>query len=67
MVMGSAAVAEPALVDVIAERVPVAVALDHRQGVVAVHGWTSASALTLTDGLARFAAAAAFVITDIEP
>ena len=51
VVMGSAAVAEPPLVDVIAERVPVAVALDHRQGVVAVHGWTSASPLTLTDGL----------------
>ena len=66
VVMGSAAVAEPPLVDVIAERVPVAVALDHRQGVVAVHGWTSASPLTLTDGLCRFASASAFVITDIE-
>ena len=64
--MGSAAVVDPQLVDVIAGRVPVAVALDHRRGVVAVHGWTSASPLTLADGLNRFAAASAFVITDID-
>jgi phosphoribosylformimino-5-aminoimidazole carboxamide ribotide isomerase len=66
VVMGSAAVASPALVDTIADRVPVAVALDHRRGLVAVDGWTTASTLSLSDGLARFAAAAAFVITDIE-
>jgi phosphoribosylformimino-5-aminoimidazole carboxamide ribotide isomerase len=59
-------VADPLLVELVASRVPVAVALDHRRGVVAVEGWTSASTLTLGDGLARFESAAAFVITDIE-
>jgi phosphoribosylformimino-5-aminoimidazole carboxamide ribotide isomerase len=66
VVMGSAAVADPSLVATIAARVPVAVALDHRKGDVAVHGWTSSSTLTLADGLQRFPAASAFVITDIE-
>ena len=42
VVMGSAAVADPGLVDEVADRIPVAVALDHRGGVVAVDGWTSA-------------------------
>jgi phosphoribosylformimino-5-aminoimidazole carboxamide ribotide isomerase len=65
VVMGSAAVADPPLVDAVAARVPVAVGLDHRGGVVAVHGWTEASDLRLEDALSRFAAAAAFVITDI--
>ena len=66
VVMGSAAVADPQLVEVVAGEVPVAVALDHRKGVVAVEGWTSTSALSLADGLRRFPSAAAFVITDIE-
>ncbi len=66
VVLGSAAVADPPLVESIAARVPVAVALDHRKGEVAVHGWTSTSRLTLADGLQRFPAASAFVITDIE-
>ena len=66
VVMGSAAVADPPLVDAVAGRVAVAVALDHRRGVVAVEGWTSASTMTLADGLGRFPAAEAFVITDIE-
>ena len=66
VVMGSAAVADPSLVEAVARRVPVAVALDHRRGVVAVEGWTSASSLALRDGLVRFPSAEAFVITDIE-
>lgn len=66
VVMGSAAVVDPNLVAAVGSRVPVAVALDHRRGVVAVHGWTSESPLTLADGLRTFAAAAAFVVTDIE-
>jgi phosphoribosylformimino-5-aminoimidazole carboxamide ribotide isomerase len=66
VVMGSAAVADPSLVYAVAEHIPVAVALDHRGGVVAVDGWTAASPLTLASGLDRFPAAAAFVITDIE-
>lgn len=66
VVMGSAAVASPDLVDDVATIVPVAVGLDHRQGALAVHGWTQAALMTVDDALDRFAAAAAFVITDIE-
>ena len=40
VVMGSAAVADPDLVDRVAGIVPVAVGLDHRDGRLAVHGWT---------------------------
>ncbi|MFT6764932.1 MAG: phosphoribosylformimino-5-aminoimidazole carboxamide ribonucleotide (ProFAR) isomerase, partial [Candidatus Aldehydirespiratoraceae bacterium] len=40
VVMGSAAVADPALVALASEVVPVAVGLDHRDGEIAVHGWT---------------------------
>ena len=42
VVMGSAAVQHPELVDAAAEVVDVAVGLDHRDGEVAVHGWTRA-------------------------
>jgi len=66
VVMGSAAVADPGLVDVVAARVPVAVGLDHRRGVLAVHGWTEGSDTLLADALGRFPAASAFVITDID-
>jgi phosphoribosylformimino-5-aminoimidazole carboxamide ribotide isomerase len=66
VVMGSAALADPALVDVVAARVPVAVGLDHRRGVLAVHGWTESSGVALVDALDRFPAASAFVITDID-
>jgi phosphoribosylformimino-5-aminoimidazole carboxamide ribotide isomerase len=66
VVMGSAAVREPALVDKVAAVVPVAVGLDHRRGELAVHGWTEASGVRLADALGRFPGATAFVITDIE-
>lgn len=66
VVMGSAAVADPGLVDVVAACVPVAVGLDHRRGVLAVHGWTEGTDTLLADALGRFPAAAAFVITDID-
>jgi phosphoribosylformimino-5-aminoimidazole carboxamide ribotide isomerase len=66
VVMGSAAVADPSLVDAVAAVVPVAVGLDHRRGELAVHGWTEASGVTLDAALARFPSAAAFVITDID-
>jgi phosphoribosylformimino-5-aminoimidazole carboxamide ribotide isomerase len=66
VVMGSAAVREPGLVDDVAGVLPVAVGLDHRRGDIAVHGWTEASGVQLTDALGRFPAAAAFVITDID-
>lgn len=65
VVMGSAAVRDPALVDQVAEVVPVAVGLDHRSGEVAVHGWTEGSGLQLYEALNSFESAAAFVITDI--
>lgn len=65
VVMGSAAVAQPELVDQAAEIVAVAVGLDHRHGRLAVHGWTETTEATVTEALARFDAAEAFVITDI--
>lgn len=65
VVMGSAAVEHPELVAEVAEIIPVAVGLDHRDGELAVHGWTEGSGVRLDDALARFDAAAAFVITDI--
>ena len=47
VVMGSAAVAQPELVDAVSAVVPVAVGLDHRGGELAVHGWTESSGVTL--------------------
>jgi phosphoribosylformimino-5-aminoimidazole carboxamide ribotide isomerase len=65
VVMGSAAVAQPSLVAQASQVVPVAVGLDHRNGEVAVHGWTEGSGVQLADALGWFPDAAAFVITDI--
>ncbi len=65
VVMGSAAVQRPALVDEAAGVLPVAVGLDHRDGELAVHGWTQASGVRLDDALGMFPCASAFVITDI--
>jgi phosphoribosylformimino-5-aminoimidazole carboxamide ribotide isomerase len=65
VVMGSAAVADPRLVDSAAEIVPVAVGLDHRDGEIAVHGWTEGSDLRLDDAYGLFPRAAVFIITDI--
>ncbi len=65
VVMGSAAIADPELVVAVSEILPVAVGLDHRNGELAVHGWTQGSGLMLHDALALFPTAAAFVITDI--
>jgi phosphoribosylformimino-5-aminoimidazole carboxamide ribotide isomerase len=65
VVMGSAAIAEPALVERAATVLPVAVGLDHRDGEVAVHGWTEGSGVRLDEALGWFPTAAAFVITDI--
>ena len=65
VVMGSAAVADPELVAAVAEIVPVAVGLDHRDGELAVHGWTQGSGVRLDEAFGRFESAAAFVITDI--
>lgn len=65
VVMGSAAVAEPALVSVVAEVVPVAVGLDHRGGRIAVEGWTRDSGSEIVEMVARMEGASAFVVTDI--
>ncbi len=65
VVMGSAAVADPELVVAATEVVPVAVGLDHRDGEVAVHGWTAGSGLRLSDAYVLFPSADVFVITDI--
>lgn len=65
VVMGSAAVADPALVTTVARIVDVAVGLDHRGGVAATHGWTESSGHTVSSLLGRFPDASAFVITDI--
>jgi phosphoribosylformimino-5-aminoimidazole carboxamide ribotide isomerase len=65
VVMGSAAVRDPALVEAASEIVAVAVGLDHRDGEIAVHGWTEGSGLRLDDSYARFPTADVFVITDI--
>ncbi len=65
VVMGSAAVSNPALVEAASELVAVAVGLDHRDGDVAVHGWTEGSGLALDDAYALFPTAEVFVITDI--
>ncbi len=65
VVMGSAAVREPGLVTDASALVPVAVGLDHRDGELAVHGWTEGSGVMLFDALGWFPTAAAFVITDI--
>ena len=65
VVMGSAAVKDPSLVAAASQVVPVAVGLAHRNGEVAVHGWTEGSGVQLADALGWFPTAAAFVITDI--
>jgi phosphoribosylformimino-5-aminoimidazole carboxamide ribotide isomerase len=65
VVMGSAAVRDPQLVDVVAQIVDVAVGLDHRNGEVATDGWLRGSTLKLSTAVTQYPAAAAFVITDI--
>jgi phosphoribosylformimino-5-aminoimidazole carboxamide ribotide isomerase len=53
------------LVREVSDLIAVAVGLDHRDGDVAVHGWTESAGVSLTDALTWFPTAAAFVITDI--
>lgn len=65
VVMGSAALANPPVVDRVAAITEVAVGLDHRGGRIAVHGWTEDSGTDLSSALDLFPAAAAFIITDI--
>ena len=65
VVMGSAAVRDPRLVDAVAKVVDVAVGLDHRNGEVATDGWLRGSTLTLSSAVGQYPSAAAFVVTDI--
>lgn len=65
VVMGSAAVRDPGLVDAVAAVIDVAVGLDHRNGEVAVEGWLRGSTLTLASAVTQYPSAKAFVITDI--
>jgi phosphoribosylformimino-5-aminoimidazole carboxamide ribotide isomerase len=63
--MGSAAIKHPELVEEAANVVDVAVGLDHRDGEIAVHGWTEGSGVSIDEALGLFPSATAFVITDI--
>lgn len=65
VVMGSAAVANPDIVNSVSAIVHVAVGLDHRDGIAATHGWTQSSGVSVMELLPLFPAASAFVITDI--
>ena len=65
VVMGSAAVAQPSIVESVAQVVQVAVGLDHREGIAATHGWTESSGVPVSALLQQFPSASAFVITDI--
>lgn len=65
VVMGSAAVRDPGLVDAVSRVVDVAVGLDHRNGEVATDGWLRGSTLTLTAAVAQYPTASAFIVTDI--
>lgn len=65
VVMGSAAVADPSLVDHVATVIDVAVGLDHRSGIAATHGWTESSGVSVFSLLSQFPTASAFIITDI--
>jgi phosphoribosylformimino-5-aminoimidazole carboxamide ribotide isomerase len=65
VVMGSAAVKDRTLVASVFRVVPVAVGLDHRDGDVALHGWTQGSGLRVMDLLDCYPDAEAFIITNI--
>ena len=69
IVLGSIAVKDPDLVAQLAEAHPgcIAVGLDHRDGEVAVRGWTESSGQTVDELIATFTGVgvAAFVITNI--
>ena len=69
VILGTAAVREPELVRLAAAAFPeqIAVAVDVRDGKVAVHGWVETSDLTAVDIARRFedAGVAALIVTDI--
>jgi len=67
VVIGTAALENPALVSAVAARQPVAVGLDARGTELASHGWEVSSGLDLCEVAKRFAGegVAAFVVTEI--
>ena len=67
VVMGTAALENPALVAQVAEMGAVAVGIDVRGEEVALRGWTQGSGLTLAEAIGRFdpASVDAFVVTQI--
>jgi phosphoribosylformimino-5-aminoimidazole carboxamide ribotide isomerase len=65
VVMGSAAIREPSLVEAASAIGPVAVGLGHRDGEIAVHGWTVGSGAMLDDAFSLFPTAEVFVVTNI--
>ena len=67
VVVGSAAMEDPAFVARLAARQPTALGLDGRNGAVAVHGWLRDSGQSVLDVLPRFedAGVAAVIITEI--
>jgi len=67
VVVGTAALEDPALVARVAARQPVAVGLDARSGEVAVRGWLAGSGHDVLDVVPRFADAGveALVVTEI--
>jgi phosphoribosylformimino-5-aminoimidazole carboxamide ribotide isomerase len=67
VVLGTAALEDPELVDTLTASHRVAVGLDARNGEVAVRGWVQGSGRTVADVAARFADAGvdALVVTDI--
>jgi phosphoribosylformimino-5-aminoimidazole carboxamide ribotide isomerase len=68
VVMGTAALEDPALVARIAARQPVALGLDVKGREVAVRGWTEGSGLEWTEALRRLAGAgaSAVIVTQID-
>ncbi len=67
VVIGTAAIEDPSMVERLAARFPVAVGLDARGGEVAVRGWREGSGLDLLSLVHRFddAGVAALVVTEI--
>ena len=67
VVIGTAALEQPSLVEAVAARQPVAVGLDARGTDLATHGWEVSSGLDLLEVAKRFAGVgvAAFVVTEI--
>jgi phosphoribosylformimino-5-aminoimidazole carboxamide ribotide isomerase len=67
VVMGTAALEDPALVARVAARQPVAVGFDGRRGIAAVRGWLTETSVSVVDALKAFedAGVEAAVVTEI--